>query len=390
MTIRELVAFVVRIPLKKRITHASHTRTETDNVLVRATLADGTVGWGEGVPREYVTGESAESGVGILQASDLKGQFHACRDFPQALEMIERFRLAPQPGDDRQVTGNAARCAVEIALLDAYGRLFGESVCNVPKYLTPDLFAFKDRVQYSGVITSARRGLKLRLATWRWKVFGTKHVKVKVGMEGYDDPKRLKLIRSRLGAKRDIRVDANEAWTPENVAAKITALEPFGISSVEQPLPQTADAQLPALRKQIKTPVMLDESLCGMVDAERAAADGWCDLFNLRLSKCGGFIPALRIAAFAKQHDLGYQLGCQVGETAILSAAGRHFATSVKDIRYLEGSFDRHLVAFSLGEEDITFGWGGYAPALVRTGLGIKFQGDFIESRAGRREVLIG
>ena len=390
MTIRELVAFVVRVPLKKRITHASHTRTETDNFLVRVTLGNGTVGWGEGVPREYVTGESAASGVGILHASDLTSQFHVCRDYPQALEMIERFRLASQPGDDRQVTGNAARCAVEIALLDAYGRLFGEPVCNAAKYLTPDLFEFKDRVQYSGVITSARRGLKLRLAAWRWKVFGTKHVKVKVGMDGYDDVKRLKVIRSRLGSKRDIRVDANEAWTPENAAAKITALEPFGISSVEQPLPQTADAKLSELRKQIKTPVMLDESLCGMVDAERAAAGGWCDLFNLRLSKCGGFIPTLRLAAFAARHGLGYQLGCQVGETAILSAAGRHFATGVKGVRFLEGSFDRHLVHYMLGDEDITFGWGGYAPALVRTGLGIKFQGDFIESRAARREVLIG
>ena len=82
---------------------------------------------------------------------------------------------------------------------------------------------------------------------------------------------------------------------------------------------------------------MLDESLCGMADAERAAADGLCDLFNLRLSKCGGFIPSLRLAQFAARHGLGYQLGCQVGETAVLSAAGRHFATSVKDLRYRRG-----------------------------------------------------
>src|SRR5207248_4138084 len=61
-------------------------------------------------------------------------------------------------------------------------------------------------------------------------------------------------------------------------------------------------------------------------------------LFNVRLSKCGGFIPSLRLAQLARQHGLGYQLGCQVGETALLSAAGRHFATSVAGIRYLEGS----------------------------------------------------
>ena len=73
-------------------------------------------------------------------------------------------------------------------------------------------------------------------------------------------------------------------------------------------------------------PIMLDESLCGMVDAEEAIAGGLCDLFNIRLSKCGGFIPSLRLVQVARRHGLGCQLGCQVGETAILSAAGRHFA----------------------------------------------------------------
>jgi muconate cycloisomerase len=79
-----------------------------------------------------------------------------------------------------------------------------------------------------------------------------------------------------------------------------------------------------------------------------------------------------------------------VGETAVLSAAGRHFATSVKDLRYVEGSFDRHLVRHPLGDDDITFGWGGWAPALVRTGLGIGVQEDWVEYLARRKEVLIG
>ena len=60
-----------------------------------------------------------------------------------------------------------------------------------------------------------------------------------------------------------------------------------------------------------------------------------------------------------------------MGETGILSAAGRHFATTVKNIRYVEGSYDRFLVAERLTKEDLTFGWGGYAPALTGPGLGI-------------------
>ena len=390
MKVTELTAYVVRIPLKKKIKHASHARTETDNVLVRARLNDGSVGWGEGVPREYVTGESADSALDLLKVSDFKSQLSECRDFAGALRIAEAMKPAAVPGDSRGVGGNAARCAVELALLDAFGRAFGEPLCNVTKYLAPDRYLFRDKVQYSGAITSARQGIKIRLAAWRMRVLGVSQIKVKVGIEGHDDPYRLRMIRRRVGKKVDLRVDANEAWSAAEAADRIAALEPSGISAVEQPVAHESVDQLADIRKRVKTPIMLDESLCGMVDAERAAANGLCDLFNLRLSKCGGFIPALRLAQFATKAGLGYQLGCQVGETAILSAAGRHFATSVKELRAIEGSFDRHLVQYPLGDEDITFGWGGWAPALIRTGLGIGIQEDFVERLALRKEALVG
>jgi L-Ala-D/L-Glu epimerase len=140
----------------------------------------------------------------------------------------------------------------------------------------------------------------------------------------------------------------------------------------------------------VDVPLMLDESLCGAVDAERAVAGKYADLFNIRLSKCGGFTPSLRLAQFARRHGLGYQLGCQVGETALLSAAGRHFAASARDIRYVEGSYDRHLVKEALGTTDITFGWGGWAPALTGAGLGINVDPAALERVQVRREVLLG
>ncbi|NBO93151.1 MAG: dipeptide epimerase, partial [Planctomycetia bacterium] len=68
---------------------------------------------------------------------------------------------------------------------------------------------------------------------------------------------------------------------------------------------------------------------------------------------------------------LACQLGCQVGETAILSAAGRHFASSVADLRYVEGSYDAWLVREALAGTNLTFGRGGWAPALTGGGLGI-------------------
>ena len=389
MRVKEITAWQVRIPLKKPIQHASHTRTDTDNVVIRVTLDDGSEGFGEGVPREYVTGETIESALALLKQSDLPAQLDDCRDFASAVALAERVRLAPITGDERGCGGNGARCAIELALLDAFGKHFREPVSAVTKLLAADLYEPREHVRYSGAITSSM-GFKARIAAWKMWVYGFKQVKIKVGIEGQNDVDRLGAIRSRVGRKMDLRVDANEAWTPANVGARIAELKPFGITAVEQPIAHEQAAALREVRREVGVPIMLDESLCGMIDAERAVADGTCDLFNLRLSKCGGFIASLRLAQFAKKHGLGYQLGCQVGETAILSAAGRHFAGSVKDIRYTEGSYDSHLVREALATEDITFGWGGWAPMLTGPGLGITVDPAALARVAVRKEVLLG
>ena len=389
MRIVELEARHVRIPLKRKVTHASHVRTETDNVVARCVLSDGAVGYGEGVPRDYVTGETIDFALDLLKRSDLGKQLTAdCPDFVAAVHLAERFRLAPVVGDDRMIQGNAARCAVELAVLDAFGRALGEPLTRVTELAAPELYKFRPEVQYSGVIGNPR-GLKKRIYPFVYWLMGFAQVKLKVGIAGQDDVKRTKTIRKWLGRKIDLRIDANEAWKPAEVVERIRELEPFGITSVEQPVRHEDIACLAEVRKQIKTPVMLDESLCGEVDAEKAVKNGWCDLFNLRLSKCGGFIPSLRLAQLAKRHNLGYQLGCQVGETAILSAAGRHFATSVADIRYLEGSYDRHLVWERLSQEDITFRRNGKASAFVGCGLGVTIDPARVDWVTQRKEKLI-
>lgn len=385
----ELTVHIIRIPLKKAIKHASHTRTSTDNLLVRCRLDNGLEGHGEGVPREYVTGESVESGLELLKQSNLSSQFTDCRDFPSAVSMAEGLRLTPVPGDDRLCQGNAARCALELAILDAYGQAFQQPLRAVTALLAPELYQPRDKVRYSGAITSSK-GFKLRLLTWMLRIYRFKQIKVKVGIAGQDDVERLRVIRSRGGASMDLRIDANEAWTPAEAAARIRELEPFGITAVEQPVPHADVAALAAIRKEIHTPIMLDESLCSRIDAERAIAQQTCDIFNIRLSKCGGFIPSLRLAQLARRHGLTCQLGCQVGETAVLSAAGRHFATSVSGLRYLEGSYDSHLVREALGTRNITFGWGGWAPHLPGPGLGVTVDPQALKRVNLRQEVLLG
>jgi L-Ala-D/L-Glu epimerase len=372
MRIRQLTAYVVRLPLKRVFVHASAARQESENVLVRCELSDGTVGWGEGVPRSYVTGETPEGCVAQLAATPLADQLAAeCGAWPDVLCLCDSFSPPVERDDSRGCYGNALRCAVELSILDAFGRLFGEPLSTVTRHYPPaaPVIGSKDSIRYSAVIDAGNDDLP-RKALLR-RMYGFRDCKVKVGHPGDDDAMRLGTIRRWIGRRMDLRIDANEAWPAAEMRAKIEPLTMFNISCVEQPAPHSEVGQLTEVRQHIGVPIMLDESLTSMADAEAAIAGKTCDLFNIRLSKCGGFLASLRIAARAHEAGLGYQLGCHPGETGILSAAGRHWACSVGDVRYVEGSYDRHLFRRLLTNENITFGYGGRAPALSKPGLGV-------------------
>ena len=368
----ELTLFHVRIPLRRQVRHASYSRELSDNLVVRATLENGIVGFGEGVPRSYVTGETIEGAIEQVVKTDFRPQLEAVANFEQAISLVSRLALWQPHPDPRECYGNAARCAVEISLLDAYGKHFRQPLSRVTE-LVPETSAIRQsvqRVRYSGAIT-AESDRKEFWSAVKMRLYGFRDCKVKVGVDGQNDRERLRRIRRILGRRVRVRIDANEAWKPNEIVHRLHELEPYGIASLEQPVPHEQVAALAAIRREIRVPIMHDESLCSLADARTAIEEGTCDLFNIRLSKCGGFVHSLRIAALAHSSGLGYQLGCQVGETGILSAAGRHFATSVAGIRFLEGSYDRHLVEERLTHEDLTFGYGGRARALVGYGLGV-------------------
>lgn len=373
MRIADLTVFSVRIPFKKKITHASHSRTDTDSLVVRCRLTDGTEGWGEGLPRPYVTGENLDQAWDVIRATDLVGQLGGdWPDLAASVERLNRFDVQRKADDDRGCFGNSARCAIELSVLDALCRAQQQPLSNITA-LVPMTAAIRTRVEkvrYSGAFTAMTPWKQISRALLM-RAFGFHQAKVKVGVPGVDDVVLLQRLRSWLGKSVDLRIDANEAWSCANLREHLERLKPFGITAVEQPVPHAEVDGLTSLRPNLGVPIMLDESLCSEIDARRAIERGICDLFNIRLSKCGGLLPSLKLAAIAHQAGLGYQLGCQVGETGILSAAGRAFASTVKDIRYLEGSYDRFLVAERLTKEDLTFGWGGYAPALTGPGLGI-------------------
>jgi muconate cycloisomerase len=380
----------VEIPLRRTIRHASHVRNSSASLVVQATLDDGTTGHGEGVPRPYVTGETVETAIEALSRYDAARVVGIPGGPEDLVRRLDELILPETEGDPRGMDGNAARCALELALLDAYGRRFGRSLGQMIRLHPAASVLLTESsvpVRYSGAIT-AEFPHKERISAWKMRLYGFRHVKLKVGLAGRDEAHRLAVIRRILGSRIDLRLDANEAWTADELLDRVRPLLMCHPSALEQPVRHAELSRLADLRPRLGVPVMLDESLCGYPDAVFAAKQGFADLFNVRLSKCGGVFPSLRILDLARRSGLGVQLGCHPGESGILSAAGRHFASNVRALRYVEGSYDRHVLARNLIREDITFRYGGAAPPLGGPGLGVTVDPGALEAlTVARREV---
>jgi L-alanine-DL-glutamate epimerase-like enolase superfamily enzyme len=388
--IRRLDLYHVDVRLKRPIRHASHERTTSDNLVVRVTLADGTTGFGEGVPRAYVTGETLESTFATLSSHDWPRAIGRPADYHDVVRKLESLEIPETAADPRGMAGNAARCALELAILDAYGQSFGEPLGTAIRLVaTPGLrlTTAPTAVRYSGAITAETRW-KETISALKMRLNRFAHVKLKVGIAGADEPARLRRVRRIVGRRVDVRLDANEAWRAADLVDRVRPLLPFRPSVLEQPLPVAENDALTDLRPRLGIPVMLDESLCGYPDATASLANRTADFFNVRLSKCGGVIPSLRIMALAHANGLGLQLGCHPGETGLLSAAGRHVAGNVTGLQYVEGSYDRHVLAENLTEGDITFGYRGWAPPLDGPGLGVHVNAEALERMTVHRKEL--
>ena len=187
-----LTAREVRIPLRRTVRHASHARRENRSLLVEAELDDGTVGHGEGLPRAYVTGESIDSVFATLADADLPRQFGGpWDDLPAAVALCDAFTPPRPPGRDaagntpRDSFGNTARCAVELAVLDAACRAAGRPLSDVTALAAPGLFRPRDAVRY-GVVLTGVSPAKQRALSLAYRLYGFRDLKVKVGA-GADD-----------------------------------------------------------------------------------------------------------------------------------------------------------------------------------------------------------
>lgn len=371
MWLKKIDLYLLQIQLCMPIKHYLAERTHSENLVVKVVTDSGVVGFGEGIARQYVTGEVMEASLRFLQdhlLPELNG-FHPSGP-PDLIEA-----LAELLSEDNRAQAPAACCALELAILDAAGKTWSQSVAQM-------LGGGDQPLIYSAVIPMMSPPSFHRLLQVI-RDMEMSFVKIKVGNER--DTEVLSLAREILGHEVDLRVDANGAWSSEEAQERIAAMMAYGISAVEQPVPKEDIQGLKRVSEQVELPIIADESLCLERDAKKLTSLDACQVFNLRLSKCGGILAANRLYEIGRKKAIAAQLGCQVGETGILSAAGRQLASSRK-LLYMEGSYSSYLLQDDIVNEPVEFGPGGVAQPLAGHGLGVSVNEETLQRLAVMHE----
>jgi L-alanine-DL-glutamate epimerase-like enolase superfamily enzyme len=276
-------------------------------------------------------------------------------------------------------TSPGAFCALETAWLDAAGQTWDKPLAEFLGSRP------EGRLTYSAVLPLTA-GPQLTQFLQLVRAQGMRYVKLKVGEE--NDFDTLTQARSELGEEVDLRVDANGAWSAGEAIDRIREMARFRLSAVEQPVAKEDFEGLRQVQEAAKIPIMADESLCTLDDANRLIHLKACKMFNLRLSKMGGITNAIRLKEAAETAGIRCQLGCHVGETSILAAAGRHFALSQGPLAFLEGSFAPYLLTRDPVQEPVVFGKGGVGLPLPGPGLGVRVLAEVLDELAVSRVTL--
>jgi L-alanine-DL-glutamate epimerase-like enolase superfamily enzyme len=302
----EKVSIRTRHPFKI----ARSERTEYENFVVRLTW-EGITGWGEGAPHPYY-GESGETFMEAVHwlGKKLKGPPETLRD-----------RIASGDLRRKLISAASVRAALDTALWDLIGKQQNKPIYELIG-VDPDK---TPATSYSiGLDTPTVIDAKVDEAE-RYHI-----LKMKMGVPG--DMALLDRVIARSG--KTIRVDANEGWDLETALEMSRALHEKGIEFIEQPIHHDHEEDLRTLKRLSPLPIILDESIINPGDVSKRRDQGHG--VNIKLMKCGGITPALKLIDEARRAQLRVMLGCMI-ETSIAITAAAHLSPMV-DYADLDGN----------------------------------------------------
>jgi L-alanine-DL-glutamate epimerase-like enolase superfamily enzyme len=223
---------------------------------------------------------------------------------------IEAIRGAVAAGLDRIALQNAmppgaARNALDCAFWDLEAKRAGKRVHELAGLPRPHAVATAFTISLGDPDTMARNAARAA---------GRKLLKIKLGGDG--DPARIKAVR-KAAPNTTLIVDANEAWSPGNLAENLAACADANVALIEQPLPADADGALATIKRTV--PICADESAHDR--ASLAALTGRYDAVNIKLDKTGGLTEALGMCDEAQKAGLDIMAGCMVATSLAMAPA---------------------------------------------------------------------
>jgi L-alanine-DL-glutamate epimerase-like enolase superfamily enzyme len=347
------------IPFKTAFSHASAERNRTGAVLVVARSAEGSIGVGEGCPRDYVTGETLASARAFFDR--MQGPTLALNDLKGLTDFVEHHQ--------HEIDVNpAAWCAIETAILDCMSR---EARCSIEQLL--GLSECVGRFQYSAVLGVANADA-FQKQLQQYLAVGFRDFKIKLSGRAEDDQTRLALLAERPDLR--IRLDANNLWEDSGVAIRYLQTLPSSFWAIEEPLAIGDLAGCQHLAEALGVHVILDESFLReqQLDALVAHPEIWIP--NLRVSKMSGVLRSLRVMQQGVDSGLQFIIGAQVGETSILTRLALTLANAQRaHVLAQEGAFGTHLLERDITSKPLMFGGGGILDVNYQgaNGLGIDY-----------------
>lgn len=362
--------------------HSSAKRSTTENVIVAVHSDNGQYGWGEGCPRDYVTGETSKSAKLFIERS--------VSDFCQKVTDITSLESWIAANRKAINQNPAAFCALEMATLDALGKTAEITVEALLRH--PDLIG---SFRYSAVLGDSRPSM-FALQMLRYRFAGFRDYKLKLSGDIYRDRSKLRWFRYPLAhsithpntqpSKQTqsetqpltqvepqpsththtqprrhtrIRVDANNLWSsPGKCIDHLRALN-FALFAVEEPLSADDIEGCAEIAEALDTRIILDETLLHIEQLQTLPEplNRW--IINCRISKLGGVIRSLNLIKKAEELGIGVIIGAHVGETSLLTRAALTVAAATQNITAQEGAFGTYLLRQDLCQPSLRFGRGG-------------------------------
>jgi len=347
----------IALPLVTPFRTSFGTQTERDILLVRV-IGPGAEGWGECVALMSPTysAEYVDGAQHVMQSFLLPRLFEAGE--VGAHEVAEVLR--PYQGH------RMAKAAIEMAVLDAELRTAGRSWGT-------EMGALADRVA-SGVSVGIFDSVPELLDHVQGYV-DEGYVRIKLKIEPGWDIEPVAAVRERFG-DIPLQVDANTAYRLGD-AKHLAKLDPFDLLLIEQPLPEEHVRAHAELRKVVRTPICLDESIVSAQSCVDAILMGAVDIVNVKWGRVGGYLEARRIADICRAHDIPVWCGGMI-ETGLGRAGNAALAAHPAfqlpgDISASARFYAQDIVTEPIVLED------GYVRVPTGPGLGVTLDHAFLD-----------